>query len=190
MRKLIAVVAMSFFVLLAVNSSNVFAESPNDKILKKLDQIQNTLDIQVIPKLDQCCAECPECKAGVPKTGQTTSYSPGDDGALQKGVAWPIPRFTDKGDDTVIDNLTGLIWTKDSLQIPNGMLWPDAVAACYELFFAGYDDWRLPNLRELHSLIDYGNHTPALPVDHPFTNVQAGFYWSSTTVLFFPTTDA
>ena len=128
--------------------------------------------------------------APVPQTGQTTPYAPGDDGDLQKGVAWPEPRFTDNKNGTITDKLTGLIWTKNSLQIPNGMLWPDAVAACYDLSFAGYDDWRLPNLRELHSLIDYGNHTPALPADHPFTNVQGYFYWTSTTPAFYSPTDA
>ena len=39
--------------------------------------------------------------APVPKTGQTISYAAGDDGALQKGVTWPVPRFTDNGDGTV-----------------------------------------------------------------------------------------
>ena len=128
--------------------------------------------------------------APVPQTGQTTTYVLGDDGDLQKGVAWPEPRFTDHKNGTVTDKLTGLIWTKNSLQIPNGMLWPDALTACNDLFFARYDDWRLPNLRELHSLIDYGHYSPALPADHPFTNVQDYFYWSSTTPLFFSTTDA
>ena len=52
--------------------------------------------------------------AMVPKTGQTTGYATGDDGALQKGVAWPNPRFTDNGDGTVTDNLTGLIWLKNA----------------------------------------------------------------------------
>ena len=128
--------------------------------------------------------------APLPETGQTTSYAPGDDGDLQEGVAWPEPRFNVHKNGTVTDKLTGLIWTKNSLQIPNGMLWPDALTACNDLFFAGYDDWRLPNLRELHSLIDYGHYSPALPADHPFTNVQDYFYWSSTTPLFFSTTDA
>ena len=48
----------------------------------------------------------------VPKTGQTTSYATGDDGELEKGVAWPNPRFTDNNNGTVTDNLTGLIWLK------------------------------------------------------------------------------
>jgi len=45
--------------------------------------------------------------APVPKTGQTTSYASGDDGDLELGTAWPSPRFTDHGNGTVTDNLTG-----------------------------------------------------------------------------------
>ena len=61
--------------------------------------------------------------ARVPKTGQTQCYNAstiidcagtGQDGALQKGVAWPNPRFTDNGNGTVTDNLTGLIWLKNA----------------------------------------------------------------------------
>src|SRR4030042_1414657 len=49
--------------------------------------------------------------APVPKTGQTNPYGlTGTDGALQKGVAWPTPRFTDNLNGTVTDKLTGLIW--------------------------------------------------------------------------------
>ena len=50
----------------------------------------------------------------VPKTGQTTSYGTREDGALQKGVAWPTPRFTDNNNGTVTDKLTGLIWMKNA----------------------------------------------------------------------------
>jgi hypothetical protein len=42
-------------------------------------------------------------------------------------------------------------------------------------------DWRLPNHRELYSLIDAKENAPALPSGHPFTNVEFNFYWSSTT---------
>ena len=41
-------------------------------------------------------------------------------------------------------------------------------------------DWRLPNIKELLSLVDYEELAPALPSGHPFTNVQDD-YWSSTT---------
>ena len=57
---------------------------------------------------------CTPVTAGAPapvaKTGQTTSFASGDDGDLQEGVASPSPRFTNNGDGTVTDNLTGLIW--------------------------------------------------------------------------------
>jgi len=127
---------------------------------------------------------------GVPKTGQTVEYGPGDDGALEKGVAWPNPRFTDHG-DTVTDNLTGLMWTKDAGLCGAGgtLAWADTYlcpgicntppGSCY-----GYNDWRVPNANEIHSLLDYGQHSPALPSGHPFLNVGGASdpaFWTSTT---------
>ncbi len=99
------------------------------------------------------------------------------------GVA-TTPRFIDHGNGTVTDNLTGLMWTKNAQQIPGTMTWQDALDACNDLVYpisGGYDDWRLPNLRELQSLIDYENVNPALPSGHPFTNETSSAYWSSTT---------
>ena len=121
--------------------------------------------------------------APVPKTGQTTSYATGDDGYYEKGVAWPVPRFTDDGDQTVTDNLTGLIWTKDA-DLFGTTTWAGAISACESLEKGSCgcnpcDDWRLPNRFELGSLSDLGNHLPALPTGHPFSNVQSD-YWSST----------
>ena len=134
--------------------------------------------------------------APVPKTGQTTSYATGDDGDLELGVTSPNPRFTDKGDGTVMDNLTGLIWLKNAGCL-NAKPWSDAITLADSLHDgwtgdgSGGDcglsdsssagDWRLPNIRELHSLIDFSNATPAIPTGHPFTGVQVGFHWSSTT---------
>lgn len=118
--------------------------------------------------------------AGVPKTGQTTVYRTGDDGTYQKGVASPSPRFTDNADGTVTDNLTGLMWTKNA-NIWGGLVWNTAVNNCQGYSLAGYSDWRLPNLREMGTLIDYREYNPALPSGHPFTGVQWWYYWSSTT---------
>jgi hypothetical protein len=126
--------------------------------------------------------------ASIPKTGQTTPYFTGDDGYLQKGVAWPNPRFTDNGDGTVTDNLTALIWLKNA-NCFGVRLWDSAVLDCNKLHGGecgltdnSYDwDWRLPNYKELFSLIDAENDSPALPTGHPFINVQSDYYWSSTT---------
>jgi hypothetical protein len=122
-------------------------------------------------------------RAPVARTGQTLtepisapSFSDGD---LQKGVAWPSPRFTIQG-VTVTDNLTGLMWTKDGNLAGVPKNWFDALTYCNNLDHGGYTDWRLPNARELQSLIDYGRLNPALPPGHPFTNVQPAPYWSST----------
>ena len=124
----------------------------------------------------------------VPRTGQITSYAAGDDGALQKGVAWPTPRFTDNLDGTVTDNLTGLIWLKNA-NCFGAQTWTTALANANSLANGSCGltdgsvtgDWRLPNARELLSLIDYGRSNPAFPVGHPFTDLQSNYYWASTT---------
>ncbi|MBF0538636.1 MAG: DUF1566 domain-containing protein [Nitrospirae bacterium] len=127
----------------------------------------------------------------IAQTGQTTSYAPGDDGALKAGTAWPAPRFTDKANGTVTDNLTTLMWTKDASTplvgaCPGGIkTWQEALdyVKCLNTGnYLGYNNWRLPNTRELNSLIDRAKAWPlALPAGHPFINVQAHYYWTSNT---------
>jgi hypothetical protein len=117
----------------------------------------------------------------LPQTGQKTSYYSGDDGELESGVAWPSPRFTDHGNGTVTDQLTGLMWTKDANLPDDYKTWQQALDYANNLTLAGYSDWRLPNRKELHSLTDYSRYNPALPSGYPFTYVQANYYWSSTT---------
>lgn len=80
--------------------------------------------------------------APVEKTGQTACsdesgnvidcLNTGQDGDIQAGVIWPDPRFTNNGDGTVTDNLTGLIWLKDA----NGFgtrKWATALIDCNTL---------------------------------------------------------
>jgi len=135
--------------------------------------------------------------APVENTGQTASYATGDDGDLEKGVAWPSPRFTDNADGTVTDNLTGLIWLKNA-NCFGTRAWSQALTDCNNLAdgscgltdgsVAG--DWRLPNVKELQSLIHYGVYGPALPdtagtgkwtEGDLFSGVQSSRYWSATT---------
>ncbi len=125
----------------------------------------------------------PDGSINLPKTGQTTSYATGDDGDLEMGVAWPPTRFTPSG-DCVTDNLTGLMWAKNA-NLPNGTkTWQQALDYFASMNsgagLCGHHDWRLPNRKELRSLIDYSQYAPALPAGHPF-NVQSVSYWSSTT---------
>ncbi len=140
-------------------------------------------------------------RAGVPKTGQTTSYATGDDGDLEMGVEWPSLRFTDNLDGTVTDNLTGLIWLKNGNCPNGGKNWSDALTFASALHDGwtgdpgGGDcslsdnsvagDWRLPNVRELYSLIHLGQADSSVWLNtQGFTGVQSYYYWSSTSTAF------
>ena len=130
--------------------------------------------------------------AKVPRSGKTTTVGvPGEDGALKKGVVWPNPRFTDNSDGTVTDNLTGLLWLKDA-DCFGGLTWSAALTAagtlnsgeCGLTDGSAEGNWRVPQIAELSSLVDYGRANPALPAAHPFVEVQGeepDWYWSSTT---------
>jgi hypothetical protein len=69
-------------------------------------------------------------RARVPQTGQTTLYAEGDDGDMQAGVEWPTPRFTNRGNGTVRDNLTGLLWLQDVDCGGNNKPWLDCPDLC------------------------------------------------------------
>ena len=130
--------------------------------------------------------------AAILKTGQTQSYAVGDDGTLQRGVAWPSPRFTEHPDGTVTDNLTGLMWLTDA-NCFGGMTWQEAFDKVADLnanpggyscagYTAAYTDWRLPNRKELYSLTDFSQADPSLPQGHPFVSINSWSYRSSSTV--------
>jgi hypothetical protein len=132
----------------------------------------------------------------LPKTGQTTCYDTagteipcagtGQDGEIQAGVAWPMPRFTDNGDGTMTDNLTGLMWTKDANLANGKMTWDQNLDYANNLTLVGYTDWRLPNVNELESLYNASEADNAAWLNSQgFSNVQARYYRSSTTTAFY-----
>jgi len=159
--------------------------------------------------------------ARVGETGQRTCYATngtviacsgtGQDGDLQTGVAWPNPRFVNKGDGTVTDMLTGLIWLRDAscanlagTDVGGKGLWATALTASAALAsgtcglsdssVAG--DWHLPSVNELQSLVHYGYYNPSLSdatgttqwnEGNAFWGVQANAYWSSTSSPSVPT---
>lgn len=116
------------------------------------------------------------------------------DGDFQAGVDWPAPRFSYNADGTVTDNLTGLIWLQDA-DCFGLTTWQEALDAVTALALGSVAcqnypaqfnlGWRLPNIKELLSLVDYGQSAPALPVGHPFIDVQSVFplYWASSSVV-------
>jgi hypothetical protein len=105
----------------------------------------------------------------------TTTYTSG--GAMHvicvKGDE-VTPGYTDNGDDTVTETLTGLIWQKTE---PGAMIWGDALTYCNTLTLGDNSDWRLPNVKELRSL--YSDLTGSY-----FPNLHTSFYWSSTTAMY------
>ena len=112
----------------------------------------------------------------------------GQDAEFQAGLAWPSPRFSVKG-EIVKDHLTGLYWTRKSNFADFPLSWQeslDFIADMNRQNLLGFNDWRLPNRRELRSLLSFHNHRPALPTDHPFTDVFLGWYWTSSTAAISP----
>ena len=90
------------------------------------------------------------------------------------------------GADGVIDRLTGLCWLTVADLTGGPTTWNEAFEAIEELNGRSEDTkWRLPNINELETLVDCGEHSPSLPADHPFEGVQEA-YWSSTTSMFEP----
>ncbi|MEZ4649872.1 MAG: DUF1566 domain-containing protein [Candidatus Eisenbacteria bacterium] len=105
--------------------------------------------------------------------------------------SYGINGFVDNGDGTITDSATGLMWMQEDNGA--GVTWEDALSYSESLSFAGHDDWRLPNAKELQSIVDY-TRSPAThgtaAIDPLFTcstiTDEGGrsdfpFYWTGTT---------
>ena len=154
--------------------------------------------------------------ASVPlQTGQTKCYTlsgsefpcvgTGQDGELKPGLAWPDPRFTDNTDGTITDNLTGIIWMQNmqtagptegfaGLNCTKGgtsVNWQEALdhLKCLNTYsYLGFNDWRLPTVAELASIVTYDvadqhNWLSSSGFMIPSIAGSSGkyYYWSSTT---------
>jgi hypothetical protein len=74
------------------------------------------------------------------------------------------PSYTDNGDSTITDNITTLIWAQD--QSDSTISWSDASSYCSSLTTGGYDDWRMPTVKELWSLRDFSTGWPWIDTDY------------------------
>lgn len=116
-----------------------------------------------------------------------------------RGDSYGLNLFVDQNDGTILDRATGLVWTKSDSGI--GMDWPSALAWVQQKNhqnFLGHHDWRLPNAKELQSIVDYsrapdaltgiGTQGPAIDPIFQITSIPSAFkhpeypwFWSSTT---------
>ena len=91
--------------------------------------------------------------------------------------------------ETVIDRQTGLMWTKNASLFDLPQSWAEALNTIKELNKSdhyGYHDWKIPNRKELFSLMSYETINPSLPIGHPFIHVFSGYYWTSSTCARLP----
>jgi len=125
--------------------------------------------------------------------GSPVSCFPGDGAGHGKPLS-----YTDNGNGTVTDNVTGLMWEKTTgvigtktsyssvTDVNNTYTWVDAnttflaaLNGAGYIGLAGYNDWRLPNIKELESIVNYGVTLPAINQKIFGPTIQS-FYWSST----------
>lgn len=84
-------------------------------------------------------------------------------------------------DVTVSDISTGLVWQRDDIGDSNNSVdWDDAVDYCQDLELGGITDWRLPDIKELQSIVNFSETSPA--INDSFRNTDSSNYWSASTV--------
>lgn len=100
----------------------------------------------------------------------------------------PDSRFTVHADGTVSDLQTGLMWRRcaegrsgSACQTGSSVAknWLEALRGAAESTFAGYTDWRVPNIKELHSLVENACMNPAIN-STVFPQSPGAYVWTST----------
>ena len=83
-----------------------------------------------------------------------------------------------KQDKIVLDTQTNLMWIQKAI---SDTTWSDALQGCYSNKTEDYKDWRLPNVNELQTIIDYSKSNPAIDTDYFINfNHSDGDLWTST----------
>jgi hypothetical protein len=112
----------------------------------------------------------------IPDSGQTASYTAifGED----NDYTFHTLSYSNNGDGTVTDNVTGLMWQRQDDD--NTYNFADATSYCSILNLGDYSDWRLPTVKELIIISDFGTINPS--INSVFTYTNTSFYWSSTSI--------
>lgn len=99
---------------------------------------------------------------------------------IYNGAAWGGTATS----SVTVDNRTGLMWVTNPVDagISSTPDWEGAITLCEGLNYAGFADWRLPNINELVSIVDYSRQSPSINTAY-FLNTQNDYYWSSTTYM-------
>ena len=116
---------------------------------------------------------------------------------VQENDTYGVNDFQDNNDGTITDNATGLMWSQEDsgVEFPDGLNLEEAYAyveSLNEANYLVYSDWRLPNVKELQSIVDYTRSpytTDSAAIDPLFEttsiineegDVDYAYYWSST----------
>jgi hypothetical protein len=192
-----------------------------DEIITAVTRALNGCENDGVCNASTCGAHLAQCQSALstcqsqsggqqfPATGQTTCWGTSDnviacggtgqDGEIQAGGALA---YVDNGDGTISDVNTHLMWEKKSADggihdQSNTYVWADAFSTFIGGLnagagFAGHTDWRLPNVKELQSILNYENVGPAVSAAFnadcaagctvtTCSCTESSFYWSSTT---------
>lgn len=108
-----------------------------------------------------------------------------------RGEAYGVNDFVDNGDGTITDEATGLMWMR--ADTGTAVDWETALAFADSLTLAGHDDWRIPDVKELQSIVDYSGVLPAIdagfsctPIVNEAGDPDYGYYWTGTSAYFGP----
>ena len=139
----------------------------------------------------------------LPDTGQTICYDGAggeigcaalaQDGTYSPSAIQPSYTIQSVGTSSVtVDNVTGLMWKTNTEELGGVFVtsgtyaWENAITVCTVKMnsssgYANYTDWRLPNVKELVSIVDYSRYNPSINMAY-FPNTKISYYWSSTTI--------
>jgi hypothetical protein len=113
--------------------------------------------------------------------GQSGSFDSAGDG-LPAESSTAAGHYSDNGDGTISDSSTGLMWQQGTAGRMMSS-WEQALAYCENLNLGGHTDWRLPTIKEIHSLVDYSRYNPAVNTTYFLDTQPSSLYWSSTTYM-------